>query len=189
MQFQYGQHGGSWKRVRSCRVDPGDGGAGLFFKIYCKQQQQQEQTVTSMHSVCEQNDLNEKFGLIIDSSLRLACHLWLIFGSLSTDDGNVTENGKKATGLDWQSNNFARASHFFCTFFFLPSLRDYDVKMPIFTFCVEGVNTRKDFLSPSLNFESVFQNSTPEKNCQHLRINWKRWNKMQRDFTFLATFS
>ena len=118
MQFQYGQHGGSWKKVRSCRVDPGDGGAGLFFKIYCKQQQQQEQTVTSMHSVCEQNDLNEKFGLIIDSSLRLACHLWLIFGSLSTDDGNVTENGKKATGLDWQSNNFARASHFFCTFFF-----------------------------------------------------------------------
>ena len=120
MQFQYGQHGGSWKKVRSCRVDPGDGGAGLFFKIYCKQQQQQEQTVTSMHSVCEQNDLNEKFGLIIDSSLRLACHLWLIFGSLSTDDGNVTENGKKATGLDWQSNNFARASHFFCTFFFCP---------------------------------------------------------------------
>ena len=46
-----------------------------FFKIYCKQQQQQEQTITSMHSVCEENDLNEKFRLMIDSSLRLACHL------------------------------------------------------------------------------------------------------------------
>ena len=32
----------------------------VFFKIYCKQQQQ-EQTITSMQSVCEQNDLNETF--------------------------------------------------------------------------------------------------------------------------------
>ena len=88
-----------------------------FFKIYCKQQQQ-EQTITSMHSVREYNDLNETLWLIMDSSLRLAGHLWLIFGSLSNDAGNVTENGKKATGLDWQSNNFALASHFFCTFFF-----------------------------------------------------------------------
>ena len=30
------------------------------------------------------------------------------------DDGN--ENGKKAIGLDWQNNNFARITHF-CTFF------------------------------------------------------------------------
>ena len=32
-------------------------------------------------------------------------------GSLSNDDGN--ENGKKAIGLEWQNNNFARAAHFF----------------------------------------------------------------------------
>ena len=31
------------------------------------------------------------------------------------DDGN--ENGKKALGLDWQNNNFARASRFFVHFF------------------------------------------------------------------------
>lgn len=44
----------------------------FFFKIYCKQQQQkQKQTITSMHSVCEQNDLNETFWLIMDLSLRL----------------------------------------------------------------------------------------------------------------------
>ena len=54
-----------------------------------------------------------------------------IKGSLRNDDGDVNENGKKAIGLDWQNNNFARASRFFCTF-----LHDYHVKMPIFTFCV-----------------------------------------------------
>ena len=30
-------------------------------------------------------------------------------GSLSNDDGEVNENGKKTVGLDWQNNNFARA--------------------------------------------------------------------------------
>ena len=39
-----------------------------------------------------------------------------ILGSLSNDDGDVYENGKKAIGPDWQ-NNFARASHLFAHFF------------------------------------------------------------------------
>ena len=38
-------------------------------------------------------------------------------GSLSNDDGDGIENGKKAIGLDWQNNNFARASRFFVHFF------------------------------------------------------------------------
>ena len=37
--------------------------------------------------------------------------------SLSKDDGDGNENGKKAIGLDWQNNNFARASRFFVHFF------------------------------------------------------------------------
>ena len=37
--------------------------------------------------------------------------------SLSKDDGDGNENGKKAIGLDWQKNNFARASRFFVHFF------------------------------------------------------------------------
>ena len=41
----------------------------------------------------------------------------LTIGSLSNDDGDVNENGKKATGLDWQNNNFACASSFFVHFF------------------------------------------------------------------------
>ena len=37
-------------------------------------------------------------------------------GSLSKDDGEVNKNGKKTLGLDWQNNNFARASSFFVHF-------------------------------------------------------------------------
>ena len=51
-------------------------------------------------------------------------------GSLGNDDGDVNENVKTAIGLDKQNNNFARASNFF-----FPSLHDYDVKVPNFTFC------------------------------------------------------
>ena len=41
----------------------------------------------------------------------------LTIGRLSNDDGDGKENGKKAIGLDWQNNNFARASRFFVHFF------------------------------------------------------------------------
>ena len=37
-------------------------------------------------------------------------------GSLSNDDGDGNENGKKAIELDWQNNNFARASRFLVHF-------------------------------------------------------------------------
>ena len=46
-------------------------------------------------------------------------HSWKLklLGSLGNDDGDGNENGKKAIGLDWQNNNFARASRFFVHFF------------------------------------------------------------------------
>ena len=51
------------------------------------------------------------------------------------------ERQKKVTGLAWQNNNFIRASCFFVHFFkSLPSLHDYDVKMPNFTW---RTNTRQ----------------------------------------------
>ena len=52
---------------------------------------------------------------------------------MSKDNGDVNENAKKAIGLDWQNNNLARVSRFL--YICLPSLHDYDVKMPHFTFC------------------------------------------------------
>ena len=42
--------------------------------------------------------------------------------SLSNDDGDVNKNGKKVIGLDWQNNNFARASRFFVRFFAVTAL-------------------------------------------------------------------
>ena len=41
----------------------------------------------------------------------------MILGSLSKDDGDGNENGKKAIGLDWRKNNFTGASRFFVRFF------------------------------------------------------------------------
>ena len=35
---------------------------------------------------------------------------------ISSDDGDGNEKGKKAIGLYWQNNNFARASRFFVHF-------------------------------------------------------------------------
>lgn len=41
-----------------------------------------------------------------------------LLGSLSNDDSDVNENGKKAIiGSDWQNYNFARASHFLINFY------------------------------------------------------------------------
>ena len=40
-----------------------------------------------------------------------------LIGSLSNDDDDGNENGKKAIGLNWQNNNTVRASRFFVHFF------------------------------------------------------------------------
>ena len=56
--------------------------------------------------------------------------------SLSSDDVDGSENGKKAIGLDQQNNNFARASHFFVLFLAVVAHDDYIMKVPNFTFCL-----------------------------------------------------
>ena len=128
------------------------------------------------------NRMNETFWLIMDFSLRLSSspltNMWEL-----KQRRKLSENEKKETGLDLRNNNFARASHFFVHFFCCHCTTT--TWKCVFSRFVEDVNTRKDCLSPFLNFDSFFQNSAPEKNCQHLRTNWKRWNKMQHDFTFL----
>ena len=48
-------------------------------------------------------------------------NFWITtIGSLSNDDGDGdgdgNENGKKSKCVNKQNNNFARSSHFFCTF-------------------------------------------------------------------------
>ena len=76
-------------------------------------------------------------------------------GSLSNDDGDVNENGKKAIDLDWQTTTL-HVHHAFL-YFSLSSLHDYDVKIPNFTF----------FSFSELRYSLLEFNS--RKNCQHLR--------------------
>ena len=51
-------------------------------------------------------------------SMKIFKFIWLQpIGSLSNDDNDSRKNGNKLTGLDWQKNIFACASHFFVHFF------------------------------------------------------------------------
>ena len=54
-------------------------------------------------------------------------------GSLSNDDADGSENGKKAIGLISKTTTL-QVHHAFL-YSSLPSLHDYNVKMPKFTFC------------------------------------------------------
>ena len=69
-------------------------------------------------------------------------------GSLTNVDGDGSENGKKATGLDWQTTT----THVYHAFLYisLTSLHDYNVKVPNFTFCRERENK-----TTTLNFDAV----------------------------------
>ena len=90
-------------------------------------------------------------------------------GSLSNDNGDGSENGKKAVGLDRQNNNFARASRFLVHFFAVTT-RLYHVKVPNFTFCGGREHSRETFLFfSSISIQSFIINS--RKICKHL-TNW-----------------
>ena len=51
---------------------------------------------------------------------------------LSNNDGDGNKNGKNVIGFDWHNNNFERRSRYL--YISLPSLHDYDVKLPIHMF-------------------------------------------------------
>ena len=90
----------------------------------------------------------------------------LMLGSLSNDDGDVNENGKKAIGLDKQNNNFARASRFFVHFFVVTArLRR---EMPNFTFC----GKREDKTTPLFFFPEP-RYSLIEFNSQKIPNIWQ----------------
>ena len=55
-------------------------------------------------------------------------------GSLSNDNDDGTENGKKAISLISKTATLHVHHHAFL-YTFLPSLHGYDVKLPNFTFC------------------------------------------------------
>ena len=59
-------------------------------------------------------------------------------GSFSKDDVDGNENGKKALGLDWQNNNFARASRVFVHFLVLVARLRHD--LPYFMRQLDGAS-------------------------------------------------
>ena len=59
--------------------------------------------------------------------------IYIVLGSLSNDDANGNENGKKAIGLISKTTTL-QVHHAFL-YISLPSLPDYNVKVPEFTFC------------------------------------------------------
>ena len=77
------------------------------------------------------------------------------------------ETSKK--GLDKQNNNFY--VHHPCSYIPLPSLHDYDLKVPNFTFC-GGRKHKKTifFFSPWTSIDAVLSNSSSEKVANICRI-------------------
>ena len=76
-------------------------------------------------------------------------------------------------------------STLFCTFFSLPSLHDYDVKLPISRFLKDVNAETTTFFSFPEHWLSLLE-FTSRKNCQHL-TKWSRWNK--RDKVWSSVFS
>ena len=106
-------------------------------------------------------------------------------GRSSNDDGASKRTAKKAIGLDWQNNNFARESRFFYITFLCRRCTPATWNCLITRF-VEDVNTRKQaFLSfPLLWYSPLEFNS--RKICQHF-ISAKKFKAARRHF--LMTFS
>ena len=81
-------------------------------------------------------------------------------GSFSNDDGDGNESVKKAIGL--LSKTTTLHVHHAFLYISLPSLHDYEVKMPNFTFYGGRKQATMNFLSLS-NLSAVRKKSTPGK--------------------------
>ena len=82
-------------------------------------------------------------------------------GSFSNDDGDGNENVKKAIGL--LSKTTSVHVHHAFLYISLPLLRDYDVKMPSFTFYGGPITSDDKLCFLFLNLSAVPKKSTPRK--------------------------
>ena len=76
-----------------------------------------EQEKSTFPGLTDETSLEPLARCLILKSLttRNVWSLMNLLRSLINDDSEGNENGKNAISLDWQNNNFARASRFFCT--------------------------------------------------------------------------
>ena len=85
--------------------------------------------------------------------------MYKIFGSLRSDDGDGNENVTRAIGLI--TKTIILHVHLAFLYISLPSLHDYDVKMPNFTLYRGRKYTSDDeFFSLFLNLDMFLRNST-----------------------------
>ena len=80
--------------------------------------------------------------------------------TLSKDDGDGNENGKKASDLDWRIGKFARAPRFF---------------RHLFTFCEGRKHTTTIFVF--FSWTSIQSLRIQLRKIRHYLPNWTRWNK------------
>ena len=79
----------------------------------------------------------------------------MLIGGLGNDDGDVNESRKKAMGLNWQNNNFTRASCFFVHFFAVTTrLRRENAQLHVLW--KTWTQLDDDFLFLFLNSDTVF---------------------------------
>ena len=106
------------------------------------------QNYWNCHLVCKQQQLygpvNYRDFRETDPRALSAVMFWTL-GSISNDNGDVNENGKKAIGSDGQNNNSARASRFLCAF--LCRHCTTTTRKSLISRFVENVNTRQLYFS------------------------------------------
>ena len=96
-------------------------------------------------------------------------------GSVSNDDRGVNEDGKKSSSI-----RLAKQHHEsrFLVHFFVVTAR-LRCEIAYFHVLWRRWAYDNDFLFLFLHFHTVFKNSSPQKNCQHL-TNWTKWNKRDK---------
>ena len=81
-------------------------------------------------------------------------------GSLRKYVGDCNKNGKRAAGFDWQKSNFARASRIFLHVFVVDARLQSETS---YFHALWRTWTQLDNNFLFLKFDTVLQNSTPEK--------------------------
>ena len=103
--------------------------------------------------------------------------LWWIFTSLRRGLVNreFTQRRRRQQRERLKSKIFRQAKQHLCTYISLPSLHDYNVELPNFTFCRGREQKTTTFFFFTWTLMQSFRVHL-QKICQHL-TNWTRWNK------------
>ena len=117
-------------------------------------------------------------------------HIFERLWSLSNDDTNRNETGNNVIGLDWQNNNFARASRFFVHFSAVVARLQRETACSNFTFCRrrEHETTTLLFFSWTLiqSFRYIEFNSKKKMSTfdELNEMEWVRLSLRHCEFTF-----